>query len=115
MIPRVLLVSALAVAALVLLPAAPAEACCTPCSYLCKTAPPSTYCCSGIPEPGNACGFMTCREYLGGPILEAADLTAQPEWMTLSVTSNCVTQATDADTDAEAPKAEATETETAEG
>jgi hypothetical protein len=41
-----------------------AEACCTPCGKWCQDVPPTTYCCTGIPQPGNACGLTTCGKYL---------------------------------------------------
>ncbi len=42
----------------------PAYACCTPCGSWCKTATRTTPCCTGIPEPGNACGLTTCGKWL---------------------------------------------------
>jgi|GEM_PF-5834216 len=42
-----------------------AQACCTPCNPWCKISlPPEAYCCTGIPEPGNACGLTICAKYL---------------------------------------------------
>lgn len=42
----------------------PASACCRPCGSWCLTATPSTPCCTGIPEPGNACGLTICGKWL---------------------------------------------------
>lgn len=42
----------------------PAYACCTPCGSWCMTVSPRTPCCTGIPEPGNACGLTTCGKWL---------------------------------------------------
>ena len=53
-----------AVFAVALIPVQEAGACCTPCAFICqKGTPPSTPCCSGIPEPDNACGFMNCGKW----------------------------------------------------
>lgn len=43
----------------------PVYACCTPCGDWCKTVSRNTPCCTGIPEPGNACGLTTCGKWLG--------------------------------------------------
>lgn len=42
----------------------PAYACCTPCGDWCRTVDPNTFCCTGIPEPGNACGLTICGKWL---------------------------------------------------
>jgi hypothetical protein len=42
----------------------PAYACCRPCGSWCLTTTPTTPCCTGIPEPGNACGLTTCGKWL---------------------------------------------------
>ncbi|HEX6902637.1 MAG TPA: hypothetical protein VF789_23155 [Thermoanaerobaculia bacterium] len=44
----------------------PAYACCRPCAGYCGPGVPAgAFCCSGVPEPGNACGFTTCGEWGG--------------------------------------------------
>lgn len=53
--------------AMVITTPSPAYACCRPCLGYCGPGvPDSAYCCSGISEPGNACGFTTCGEWLKG-------------------------------------------------
>ncbi len=55
-----------------------AHACCRPCTGYCGEpgVPSTAYCCTGIPVPGNACGFTTCGEYLGS---QASAAPADPE------------------------------------
>lgn len=55
-----------AVSTLLMAPAA--SACCTPCAGFCTQpgVPPTAYCCTGIPEPGNACGLTICGKWLQG-------------------------------------------------
>ena len=58
-------VLAVIVCALAVLWVAPAaQACCTPCDPWCKVfLDPDDYCCTGIPEPGNACGLTICAKW----------------------------------------------------
>lgn len=53
-----------------------AQACCRPCQGYCemKGVPADALCCTGIPEPGNACGLTTCGEYLEENGIEPAAL-----------------------------------------
>ena len=63
---RIALMVAL-VAGVTLLAAPAAEACCRPCEGFCDgSVSRDTPCCTGIPEPGNACGLTTCGKYLSG-------------------------------------------------
>jgi hypothetical protein len=38
--------------------------------------PGSAVCCTGIPTPGDACGFTTCCKYLGRRCVQASIDTA---------------------------------------
>ena len=79
-----------ALAMLWLAPAA--EACCTPCDPWCNVfLGPNDYCCTGIPEPGNACGLTICakwKEENGYDRTALSDLFKAPE-LSLFATGNC--------------------------
>jgi hypothetical protein len=80
----------LAVAILALWAAPAAEACCIPCNPWCKTMlEPDDYCCTGIPEPGNACGLTICGKYLKSHdvAIDAADF-AEP-LLTPAIQNDC--------------------------
>ena len=66
-----------------------AQACCTPCNPWCKTLPPDAYCCTGIPQPANACGLTICGKYL--QMSDGAVDTAlfQPPTMSLATVDSC--------------------------
>lgn len=50
-------------------------ACCTPCQGFCGPGVPrDTPCCTGIPQPGNACGLTTCGKWLRGQAADPAAL-----------------------------------------
>lgn len=61
---RIALTVAAFAAALLLLAAPVAQACCTPCTWCTDETDPSFVCCTGIPVPGDACGHTTCGQYL---------------------------------------------------
>ena len=63
-----------------------AHACCRPCDGYCGQpgVPSTAYCCSGIPVPGNACGFTTCGEWLGSQATVPADPQSASLWAGLA-------------------------------
>lgn len=68
-----LIFAVFAVAALAFAPSA--QACCRPCEGYCGPGVPlDAFCCSGIPEPGNACGFTTCGKWLSQQSRDVASI-----------------------------------------
>ncbi len=74
-----------------LLMAPAASACCIPCQSICNQpgVPPSTYCCTGIPVPGDACGLTICGKWLQGQRSEKADLNLSANLSVATAEAGC--------------------------
>ncbi len=74
------LAAAVVLLASMLLLAPAAHACCIPCQNFCNQPgiPASAPCCTGIPVPGDSCGFTTCGKWWrsqksdSGPVFDVA-------------------------------------------
>ena len=88
-VKAVVVCAVLAVVALAAPP--PAVACCIPCQGFCTSStPPNTPCCTGIPQPGNACGLTTCGKWLSR---QRDDVDATSPAVAVKATADCVWEA----------------------